>query len=341
MQKFFLKALLLIIGTSLCLNLLGTLAERSAPLEEWRVNFRQDIENLKVKKDLIKGITLGNSHADSINYSVLGIEGQSLALAAADLFEMEKIVLSLDDELPGLNTVFITISYYSFSRDNAKFESLRPRRMGFYSLIPGWSLIDGDWSNFFMGKLDAYTHVLSVVRSDNWKGVWPELIPGTPAANPFPYDGIKTSSAWGECLHYTAEQLDAHARETVGRNVNSSLQMAAAHPGLEKDSYAALARTIEHLQLRGTRVILYTPAYYDKYNLYFSEGGSAIIYQMKKSVKNLQKTYGVEYYNFSDDPQLIAYPELFYNSDHLSDCGGRVISEKLREQMDRTSASVK
>lgn len=45
----------------------GTMTERAAPLEDWRANFRQDIEGIKAKKDLIQAITLENSHADAIS----------------------------------------------------------------------------------------------------------------------------------------------------------------------------------------------------------------------------------------------------------------------------------
>lgn len=337
MQKFFLKSLFFITGISLILNLLGTLADRIAPLEDWRVEYQQKEANLRAKNGLIEAITLGNSHSDSIDYSVLGIEGQSLAYAAADLFEIEKSVLSLDDKLPNLNTAFITISYYSFSRDNANFESLRSRRIRFYSMVPVWSPIRGDLSNFLMGKLEAYTHVMSVVRSDSWKGVWLGLLTNTPPTNPFPYDGVHTISTWGECFHYTVEQLDTHAQEIAWRNVSSSIQMADAHPGLEQDSSDALARSIERLQSRGVRVVLYTPAYHEKYNQYFGEGGSYMIDHMRLAVRNLQQTYGVEYYDFSDDPELTTHPELFYNSDHLSECGHKVISAKLLELMSKKS----
>jgi len=336
-HKFFLKSLFFITALSLILNPLGTLADSVAPLEDWRFEYQQKDANLRAKNELIEAITLGNSHSDSIDYSVLGIEGQSLAYAAADLFEIEKSVVSLDDKLPNLNIAFITISYYSFSRDNAKFESLRSRRVRFYSMVPIWSPIRGDFSNFLMGKLEAYTHIMSVVRSDSWKGVWLGLLANTPPTNPFPYDGVHTTSVWGECSHYTAEQLDAHAWEITGRNVSSSIQMAGAHPGLEQDSFDALARTIERLQSRGVRVILYTPAYHEKYNTYFAEGGSYMIEHMRLAVGNLQQTYGVEYYDFSDDPELTIYPELFYNSDHLSECGHKVISAKLLERIGEKS----
>ncbi|MEO8355673.1 MAG: SGNH/GDSL hydrolase family protein [Chloroflexota bacterium] len=333
MQKLFLKTVFFLVGISLSLNLLGTLAQRAAPLEDWRVEFQERGANFKARNESIEAITLGNSHADSIDYSVLEMEGQSLALAAADLFELEKTVISLDDKSPNLKTVFITISYYSFSRDNSKFDALRSRRVGFYSMVPVWSPIKGDWTNFLMGKLDAYTHVMSVVRSDSWQAVWPALLLDASQTNPFPYDGVQTSSVWGECFHYTAEQLDTHAREIAGRNVSSSIQMANAHPGLEQDSFDALARTIKRLQARGVRVIIYTPPYYQKYNTYFADGGSHITDQMRLAVSKLQETYGVEYYDFSNDPELTTHPGLFYNSDHLNECGYKVFSAKLLEQL--------
>ena len=339
MQKFFIKALAFIVGTSLMLNVTGGLADRVAPLEEWRAEHQQRLANLQEHSELIEAITLGNSHSDAIDYSVLGIEGQSLAFAAADLFEVEKYAMYLADRLPNLKMVFITISYYSFSRDNAAFEPFRTRRLSFYSMVPAWSPIQGDLSNFWLGRLESYTHVMSVVRSDSWQGVWTGLGKDASSANLFPYDGVRTVSALGNCSHYNAEQLELHAQEIAKRNVTSSSQMAAVHPGLEQDAFDVLARTVERLQSRGIRVILFTPTYYEKYNEYFIERGSYMVEDMKQLIDWLIKTYQVEYYDFSDDPEITSHPELFYNSDHLSECGHRAFSTKLLEAM-RTSGSL-
>jgi hypothetical protein len=272
-----------------------------------------------------------------VDFSILGIEGQSLAFAAADLFEIEKYAAALDGRLPRLKTAFITISYYSFSRDNADLVESDMRRIRFYSMVPVRSPIEGDLTNFLLGKLESYTHVMSVVRSDHWKGVWQKLFTDSIPEGMFVYDGVTTTSIWGECSHYTAEQLDSHAQHVAIRNVNSSLQMAYAHPGLEKDSYDALTRTIEHLQSRGIRVVLLTPAYHERYNQYFAQDGSEIKERMQLAVEKLQQTYGVEYYDFSVDPEFPTHPELFYNSDHLNECGSRVLSEKLLEKMKENS----
>jgi hypothetical protein len=337
MQKFFIKAITFIVGISLIFNFLGTFADRIAPLEDWHVEHQQRVADLQVRSDRIKAITLGNSHSDAIDYSVLGFDGQSLAFAAADLFEVEKYAQYLENRLPNLKTVFITISYYSFRRDNATYEPFRTRRIGFYSLVPIWSPVRGDTSNFLLGRLESYTHVMSVVRSDSWKDVWMELAKDSPTVNPFPYNGVRTTSIWGDCSHYTDEQLDIHAQDIATRNVSSSNQMATVHQGLVQDAYETLARTIAQLQLKGIRVVLFTPTYYQKYNVYFMEQGSHIYDEMRLKVDKLQQTYQVEYYDFSDDPEITSHPELFYNSDHLGECGHKVFSAKLLEAMNAAS----
>ena len=337
MRKFFIKASFFVIGLSLIFNVLGTVADRTAPLEDWRAEHQRQIAELESRKDQIEAVTLGNSHSSAIDYSVLGIQGQPLALAYADLFEIEKYAAVIADALPNLKTVFIAISYYSFSRDNATFEPFRTRRIQFYSMVPIWSPIKGDLSNFLLGRFESYTHVMSVVRSDNWQAVWMELGNDAASADPFLYDGIHTVSAWGKCSHYTAEQLELHAREIGGRNVTSSSQMASVHAGLEQDALDALARTIERLQSSEIRVVLFTPTYYETYTEYFVEDGSGIMDDMKDNVNKLQQIHHVEYYDFSNDPDIKDQPELFYNSDHLSECGHQVFTEKLLEAMNGNS----
>ena len=333
MQKFIIKAFALIIGTGLIFNLLGSLADRVAPLEDWRGEHQRRVESLMARRDQIEAITLGNSHSDALDYSVLGMDGQSLAFAAADLFEVEKYAALMADELPNLKTVFIEISYYSFSRDNATFEPFRTRRVRYYSMVPTWSPIQGDLPNFLLGRLESYTHVMSVVRSDGWERVWAGLSNEVQTSDPFPFDGVETTTAWGTCSHYTAEQLESHAAEIASRNVTSSSEMAAIHQGLEKDAFDALVRTVERLQSKGIQVVLFTPTYYERYNVYFMEQGAFIYEDMIQRMNELQETHHVEYYDFSSDPDIAVHPELFYNSDHLGNCGHKVFSAKLLEAM--------
>lgn len=332
-RKFFAKALALLLGASLILNLAGTFADRVAPLEDWRIEHQGRMKNLQARQNVIEAVTLGNSHSDSLDYSVLGIQGQSLAFAAADLFEIDKYATFLDHRLPRLKTVFIAISDYSFRWDNGAIEPYRTqRRIRFYSMVPVWSPIQGELSDFLLGRMESYTHLMSVMRSDYWLGVWVGLTRNASLATSG-YDGVLTSSVWGMCPHYTADQLDAHAVMTAKRNVSDSDQMAIAHPGLEQDAYDALAHTIEGLQAKGIRVVLFTPTYYEKYTEYFMTDGSGIVADMKAMIQKLNKTYQVQYYDFSNDPEIMGHPELFYNSDHLGDCGKKVFTRKLLQAM--------
>jgi hypothetical protein len=50
-------------------------------------------------------------------------------------------------------------------------------------------------------------------------------------------------------------------------------------------------------------------------------------------IDRLRQTYQVEYYDFSHDAEIMSQPELFYNSDHLGECGKKVFSAKLLKAM--------
>jgi len=332
MRKFYVKAFAFVVGISLLFNVSGTFADRLAPLDEWRIEHQQRLERLRARQDVIEAVTLGNSHSDSLDYSVLGIEGQSMAIGAADLFEIEKYALYLGDELPNLRTVFIAISYFSFRWDNATIEPYRTRRIRYYSMTPIGSPIRGDLPDYVFGKLESITHMMSEVRSDNWLGVW-EGLKGDVSANTPDYDGVLTTSAWGTCPHYTREQLESHALITATAYVSTADRMASVHPGLEQDAYEALARTVEGLQSRGIQVILFTPTYYEKYTDYFEQDGSRILEVRREMIERLRQTYQVEYYDFSDDAEIKGQPELFYNSDHLGECGKKVFTSKLLQAM--------
>src|SRR5207247_2052796 len=145
----------------------------------------------------------------------------------------------------------------------------------------------------------------------NWLGVWVGLVRDVPSTNPSSYDGVITTSAWGTCPHYTVEQLEPHALRTATRNVSDSVRMAIVHPHLEQDAYDALARTIEDLQSKGIRVILFTPTYYEKYNEYFMQDGSRIVEDMRRMTEKLEQAYQVESYDFSSDREIMIHPELF------------------------------
>jgi hypothetical protein len=333
LQQLLFKGTIFTAGMWILLNALGAFADRVAPKDVWQVKEQAQYTSLMNRRNQIQAITLGNSHSEAIDFNVFGIEGQSLARAAADLFEVERYIATVADKLPSLQMVFVTLSYYSFSRDNSTLDNMRIRRIALYAMLPTWLPVEGDGHNLLLGKLHVYSRIMSVARPDNWYNVlhripkfsfMDDLSQSSPQSA-----GVSTVTPWGECAHFTTSELERHGREMASKNVTSSRAMDKAHPGLQDHAFMALVETIERLQTNGIRVILFTPPYYEVYTANFTDQASDIIDQMHWMVNRLRRKYQVEYYDFSNDPKLITRPELFFNSDHLNDCGSKAFSERL------------
>ena len=109
--------------------------------------------------------------------------------------------------------------------------------------------------------------------------------------------------------------------------------MAQLNPQIAAQAVGALGNAIDRLQQKGVRVILFTPPYYQVYNERYLAQAPEMIDQMYQSVSQLQQEFGVEYYDFSQDPELSTRPRLFINSDHVNECGRQASSERLAEAM--------
>lgn len=340
MRQFLLKTAVFVLGLIILLNLLGTFADEIAPIGDEFIYAEQDYRNLLERREQIQAISIGNSHSAAVNFDELGIQGQVLTRAGADLFEVDRYIRSITNRLPGLKTVFISLSYYSFSRDNATMANMKTLRIQLYTMLPVWMPIKGDGNNLVLGKLDRISQLLSVVRSDHWQNI---ISPETGLANLFDesaeLDRVSVEPTQETCTYLTEGEMENHAQEIAGKNVNSTRRMASLHPGLEEDSLEILAKTIEYLQKRDIEVVLYTPPYYEAYTTHFMERGSDIAEHMHQAVAQLQEKYHVEYYDFSAEPDMISIPELFFNSDHVNECGGKAFSARLGQAMQAGSVT--
>lgn len=333
MRRLLLKMTFFVLGLWLLLNILGYVADRIAPLSVWYERAEKDYTNLIKQKDTIQAVSLGNSHSEAIDFDTLGVRGQTLARAGADLLEVERYAASVVDSLPGLETVFITLPYYAFSWDNSTRNNTQILRIELYAMLPIWKAVEGDGGNLVLGKLHRVTRLMSVARPDHWHDViYSEVDFSTLFSNSPEFDAVSVETS-KSCPHLTPVEQERHAQEIAGKNVASSRAMANTRQGLSEDAFEALADTVEHLQGKGVRVILYTPPYYEAYTTHFVDQGSDIIVQMHQAVRRLQEEYQVEYYDFSKDPNLTTQYELFVNSDHLNDCGAKAFSERLLQAM--------
>jgi hypothetical protein len=326
------------VGLGILLNALGYMANRVAPLSVYYERAEQDYINLIQHKDNIQAISLGNSHSEAIDFAVLDVEGQTLARAGADLFEVERYTAAIVDSLPTLRTVFITLSYYSFSRDNATLDNMKILRIELYTMLPIWRPIAKDGGNVVLGKLHEISRLMNVARPDHWHDIIYSETGFNTLFDDVPEFDVASAEAHQEhCPHLTLNELESHAQEVAGKNVISSREMANLHQGLEEDAFEALAETIERLQRKGIKVILYTPPYYEAYTAHFTDQGSDIIEHMQQAVKRLQEKYQIDYYDFSTDRDLITRSDLFVNSDHVNDCGRKAFSERLLRAMVKTT----
>jgi hypothetical protein len=312
-------------------NALGSLADAVAPMNVYAQSQAERFSALMADSAEVEAIALGNSHSEAIDFGVLGLQGHRLARGGTDLFEVKLYAQSVTPVLPKLRVAFIAISYFSFARNNLLFDDTRNLRIELYALLPTWRPLPGDHRLWLLGKLQRYFRIMSLVRPDNWHDVF---MAGLTVKTEEAADPMTTSlTPWGTCAHYTASQLEVMGNDIGTKAASRHLESLALDPLVETQAYEALAQTVELLQSHGVRVVLFTPPYYAAYNQRFSEVAPAMINNMYRAVENLQAQYAVEYYDAAALPAFSTHPELFFNSDHLNECGMRGFAAYLQPMM--------
>ena len=102
MRCFAFKLAVFVAGMWILLWGVGYVGNKIASVDDWDLQEQRAYATLLKSKDRIQAISLGNSHSDAIDFSLIGVEGRSLARAAADLFEVERYVASVADKLTAL-----------------------------------------------------------------------------------------------------------------------------------------------------------------------------------------------------------------------------------------------
>ena len=333
MLRFILKLTIYIGGFWLICNFLGNLADEISPMNVYAKSEAQKLSILMKNRESVQAISIGNSHSGAIDFDTFGIIGQNLARAGTDVFEVKEYAFTVAPKLPALNTVFIAVSYFTFSRNNLLAEDTKNLRIDLYSILPTWSPLPGDTEFFFLGKLHKYFSVMNIVRPDHWQGVLAPKI--DPASNDdiVILKTVLSNTHWGTCKHYNDNDLAIIGFEIGGKAANTHQKMSAKDPAIFSKSFQALVETIEMLQRRNIRVVLFTPPYHPSYTHRFTEIAPEMIETMHEAMKILHKDYNVEYFDASTMEEFVNHPELFYNSDHLNECGMRAFSEYLHDQM--------
>jgi len=326
MKELFWKGGLFLVGGLVWLHVLAFAAGYLAP--DGSTFFlsidRENVNQLLANASIAETIIVGNSHGDDVLASELASNGYQLSRAWGDFFEIAYYLENLVPRLPNLKVVIIPVSYFSFGWDNPSAPNLDVRRVDMYSVIPSFRMLPGDLQYYFIGKGNDYLPVKSILREDNWAGIFYSLLNGDirkddPSEVTFP------------CKPLDKETLDDHARTRALDQIKRSLEISRNRPSVDVDAYSMLERSIQYLQERGIRVVLFTPPYYETYHeIYLQEDPNAIR-QMKENIEKLKKQYSIEYYDFSTDKEFITHYELYKDSDLLNECGARLFSQKLNK----------
>ena len=200
-----------------------------------------------------------------------------------------------------------------------------------YSVIPSWDFIEGDLSEFVLGKIQIIFPINRLLQEDHWKRVIQSIFDKNlrTANTNRGEDGQELFEKYRTCEYKEFDELVTFTKEVgIPEHTNGQKLSLEINPNLPADSYATAVRIIQKLQARNIRVVFYTPPYFETYNeLYDKE----TIATMKAYMARLQQTHDVEYYDFSNDPQFVRNNRLFYDDDHLNRCGAKIFSAKLNQ----------
>jgi hypothetical protein len=274
----------------------------------------------------VEAMVLGSSHGDDIDFSTLNYRGYTLARAWGDLFETEYYLKYLVPKLPSLKVVFIPVSYFTFSWDNASVEKLDIRRTQMYTVIPAFSYIQGDIRNFLLGRAESLFPIRRVLREDNWSGVFNALRRGETHHGTF-------QELVENCDAIPEDKLDMMSSGRVADTIRSIQEIKANRPEIHEDTYRKAADITRYLQERGIRVVFFTPPYYSKYTQSFMQANPETIAIMEESMDRLRTEYGVEYYDHSRDEAFVNDFLNFKDSDHLNLCGKMMFSRVLLQKL--------
>lgn len=310
------------------------------------------VRTLRERGDTIEAISINNSHNLALDWEAMGLNGYHLWRGGGDVIEGEHQVDVLLADLPNLEYVFVPLSYFTLYNDNGAYrrEDDPRHREIHYASLPGWSYIKGDFGSFVRGKADNFP-LRRMVRIDHWESDLKRLVAIATGNQTFnatapletQTDLIRiilrnTADPWAACFHYDSAELDEKARDPnrsqVLKHLRNQDAMLAAEPDVVHKTTDSLTRLHQLLDEQGIRLILYTPPYAQIYTQLYDP---AYIDVLVDTVRQLQTNYGVEYYDFSTDPDYVTRVDWFLDEDHLNACGAEPFSAELMAAISQTA----
>ncbi len=340
-MRLVIRPLLFLLGGILLARCLAYMSYSIAPGHAaiGYVERQEQIAALMEQRDQIEALAVGNSHNLAIDFATLEQQGYHLWHNGGDIFEATYLLEVLLPDLPNVGTVYVSTPYSVFWIDNRS-SDIAIRRRQLYATLASWSFLENDLQNFILGKLHPllltdYWIVpdhWSRVRSALWDGGGNKLVPVDRAKN-----GQNLADGYVECESTPRETLDDHAAQRAADHLERQEAVIAIDPAIEHRAKQAMTGMIDFLKGRGIRTVFFTPLYEEGYTSRYDAGTIA---KMRSRMVQLTRAYGVEYYDFSANAELLADDHLFLNSDHLNLCGAQRFSAKLKAAMAQHTGSL-
>jgi hypothetical protein len=274
------------------------------------------------------GVVFGSSHGFNILPEKAGLDGVNLAHGGQDVFEMVYMARAVKRAAPNLETVLFTISYFTFSLDNAivKPGGAQPRlgrRLVMYAAFPSFDFVPGDASAWVKGLLSP------VVTRDHWKSIlwWDGSRPAFPSASDLPPNPKRDRRV------ANASFIVTHATNRCKSYAKAMRNAEAFHSGLHEDAFETLRDVSQDLEDAGVRVVLVTPPYFETYNACFDAKRQALA---RRLATRVAKETGAEYIDASKHPEFSTTLEYFSNSDHMNRTGKVAFSRWLEQRLAHT-----
>jgi len=320
-SRFFVRAgLFVLLGGIVCYSLVSFVGRSGTP--QTGSDLRLSIHDILSHAPQVEVLGVGNSHNVAVDFEQLDNAFPAWT-GASDLFEVEYLLHAMVPRLPNLHVVLIPISYFSF-RTESRFERTSTRT-AYYRAIGGFPLNLGDtflWlraqgpdlpTDHGKGIVLAALRFLGLVAVPESEEV-PETLFGQ-------FDATTDTKVMSEALiAYT---------ETDGVPAHFAWQRKTleARPDIVRHTTAAIEHVIQTLQESRIRLVFYTPPYFFRYTELYDRD---TVEEMHTIMADLVEKYGIEYYDYSGDPDFANDPRLFMDDDHLNKAGARLFTERVR-----------
>lgn len=275
-------------------------------------------------KDSIQSLTLGRSHGGSVNYNYWDCKGENFSIGGRDIASIKYLLEYYVPQMPKIKEVLICMSYSSLYYDNEALSNgnLNDARKSLYASVPAFKLISADdYNNLIFGKLMAFT------RSDHGFTEIKQF------SNFLHHSGTKKGKKDGEeekndsatIIRSAPIQAFDHSKD---RNI-----ALMYNPKVISKSLEDLQSIIVFLKAHNIRCVFFTPPFYKDYT---ADTPPSDIKEMRSSVNDFVKKYGVEYYDYSQYPEISNNVNFYMNADHMNATGKekftKILLAKLRAE---------